>query len=179
MGKVPQTMDKLYTPSMIILGIFGYHNKVTSTDVQEHTLTPMLQELERLPDMVLLPSEGHSSIYVADWAESLHIKTQVFQSDWTRNGKVAQRIRDERMQKECTHALVYLSSRSDRLEKYAESLARKGKVVFTSSSNQTLQMLTCPEPKVAMPEPLKKASTSARKSSKGTVQMLLKFQTTK
>jgi hypothetical protein len=157
---------------MIILALFGYHNKVTSTDNQEHTLTPMLEELGRLPDIILLPSEGHSSIYVADWAESLHIKTQVFQSDWTRNGRSAQRIRDERMQKECTHALVYLSNRSDRLEKYAESLAKKGKIVFTSSSNQMLQMLTCSEP-------VKKASTSARKSSKGTVQMLLKFQTTK
>jgi hypothetical protein len=171
--------ESIHRPSMIILAIFGYHNKVTSTDNQEHTLTPMLQELERLPDIILLPSEGNSSIYVADWAESLHIKTQVFQSDWARNGKVAQRIRDEHMQKECTHALVYLSNRSDRLEKYAELLAKKGKIVFTSSSNQTLQMLTCPEPQVAMPEPLKKASTSARKSSKGTMQTLLKFQTTK
>ena len=164
--------EPLHRPSMIILALFGYHNKVTSTDNQEHTLTPMLEELGRLPDIILLPSEGHSSIYVADWAESLHIKTQVFQSDWTRNGRSAQRIRDERMQKECTHALVYLSNRSDRLEKYAESLAKKGKIVFTSSSNQMLQMLTCSEP-------VKKASTSARKSSKGTVQMLLKFQTTK
>jgi hypothetical protein len=164
--------EPLHRPSMIILGIFGYHNKVTSADVQEHTLTPILQELGRLPDIILLPSEGHSSIYVADWAESLHIKTQVFQSDWTRNGKVAQRIRDERMQKECTHALIYLSNRSDRLDKYAESLAKKGKIVFTSSSNQMLQMLTCSEP-------VKKASTSARKLSKGKVQMLLKFQTTK
>jgi hypothetical protein len=165
-------MDKPYLPSMIILGIFGYHNAVTSADIQEHTLTPMLQELERVPDMVLLPSEGNSSIYVADWAESLHIKTQVFQSDWARNGKMAQRIRDERIQKECTHALVYLSNRSDRLDKYAESLAKKGKIVFTSSSNQSLQMLTCSEP-------LKKASACARKSNKGTVQTLLKFQTTK
>ena len=164
--------EPLHRPSMIILALFGYHNKVTSTDVQEHTLTPILEELGRLPDIILLPSEGHSSIYVGDWAESLHIKTQVFQSDWTRNGKVAQRIRDEHMQKECTHALVYLSNRSDRLEKYAELLAKKGKIVFTSSSNQTLQMLTCLEP-------LKKASTSARKSNKGKVQMLLKFQTTK
>lgn len=179
-------MDQPHLPSMIILGIFGYHNKVTSADIQEHTLTPMLQELERIPDIILLPSEGNSSIYVGDWAESLHIKTQVFQSDWARHGRSAQRIRDERIQKECTHALVYLSSRSDRLEKYAESLAKKGKIVFTSSSNQMLQMLTClepqvatPEPQVAMPGPLKKASTTARKSSKGTVQMLLKFQTTK
>jgi len=165
-------MDQPHMPSIIILGIFGYHNTVTSTDVQDNTLTPMLEELGRIPDIILLPSEGNSSIYVGDWAESLHIKTQVFQSDWARNGKVAQRIRDERMQKDCTHALVYLSNRSDRLDKYAESLAKKGKIVFTSSSNQTLQMLTCSEP-------LKKASTSARKSSKGTVQMLLKFQTTK
>jgi hypothetical protein len=164
--------EQLHMPSMIILGIFGYHNTVTSADVQDNTLTPMLQELERLPDIILLPSEGNSSIYVGDWAESLHIKTQVFQSDWARNGKVAQRIRDERIQKECTHALVYLSNRSDRLEKYAESLAKKGKIVFTSSPNQSLQMLTCSEP-------LKKASASARKSSKGTVQTLLKFQTTK
>ena len=171
-------------PSMIILGIFGYHNKVQSNEIQENTLVPMLQELERVPDMVLLPSEGNSSIYVGDWAESLHIKTQVFQSDWVRNGRSAQRIRDERIQKECTHALVFLSDRSDRLEKFAESLAKKGKIVFTSSSNQSVQMLTCsepqvamPKPQVAMPEPLKKASTNVRKSSKGTVQMLLKFQT--
>ena len=162
----------VYKPSMIILGIFGYHNKVSSSDVQEYTLTPMLQELGRIPDMVLLPSEGNSSSYVGDWAESLHIKTQVFQSDWARNGKVAQRIRDEHIQKQCTHALVYLSNRSDRLDKYAESLAKKGKIVFTSSSNQSLQMLTCSAPS-------KKASACARKSSKGTVQTLLKFQTTK
>lgn len=164
-------MDKPYLPSMIILGIFGYHNKVTAAEIQENTLTPILEELERIPDMILLPSEGNSSIYVGDWAESLHIKTQIFQSDWARNGKVAQRIRDERIQKECTHALVYLSNRSDRLEKYAESLAKKGKIVFTSSSNQSLQMLMCSQP-------LKKPSTPVRKSSKGTVQTLLKFQTT-
>ena len=72
--------EPLHKPSMIILGIFGYHNTVTSATNQDNTLTPMLQELGRLPDMVLLPSEGNSSIYVGDWAESLHIKTQVFQS---------------------------------------------------------------------------------------------------
>ena len=168
-------MEQPYLPSMIILGIFGYHNTVTSDSILEHTLTPMLQELERIPDKVLLPSEGNSSIYVQSWAESLHIKTQVFQSDWARNGKIAQRIRDDRIQKECTHALIYLSNRSNRLEKYAESMARKGKIVFTSSPSHELQMLSCSEPVV----PSVRASTHVRKSSKGTVQMLLKFQTTK
>lgn len=163
--------DQPYLPATVILGIFGYQNAVTAAELQDHVLTPILQELGRLPDAILLPSEGNSSIYVQDWAESLHIKTQVFQSDWVRNGKVAQRIRDDRIQKECTHALVYLSSRSDRLEKYAEMLARKRKMVFTSSPNWCVQRLTCSEP-------APKASTPARKSSTGTVQTLLKFQTT-
>ena len=167
--------DHPHLPAMIILGIFGYHNSVTATEIQENTLMPIVSELGRLPDKILIPSEGNSSIYVDDWAESIHIKTQVFQSDWARNGKTAQRIRDERIQKECTHALVFLSNRSDRLEKYAESLARKGKIVFTSSPNLSLQMLSCSEPSA----PAVKASAPAHKSSKGTVQMLLKFQTTK
>lgn len=167
--------DQPQLPAMIILGIFGYQNSITTTEIQENTLTPIVSELGRLPDKILIPSEGNSSIYVDDWAESLHIKTQVFQSDWARNGKSAQRIRDERIQKECTHALVFLSNRSDRLEKYAELLARKGKIVFTSSPNLSLQMLSCLEPSV----PAEKASKPARKSSTGTVQMLLKFQTTK
>jgi hypothetical protein len=167
--------DQPHLPQMIILGIFGYQNAITPTEIQDSTLTPILQEIGRLPDKVLLPSEGNSSIYVGDWAESLHIITQVFQSDWARNGKMAQRIRDDRIQKECTHALVYLSNRSDRLEKYAETLARKGKIVFTSSPNHELQMLSCSEPSA----PSVKASTRAHKSSTGTVQTLLKFQTTK
>ena len=159
--------EELYTPTIIILGVFGYQNKVTFADIQETVLTSILEEIGRIPDKILLPSEGNSSMYVQDWAESLHIKTQVFQSDWMRNGRSAQRIRDERIQKECTHALVFLSKRSDRLEKYAESLAKKGKIVFTSSHTQIVTMLSCSE------EP---ASTPVHKSGKGTGQTLLKFQ---
>ena len=160
--------EQLYTPTIIVVGVFGYQNKVTFADVQE-ILTAILQEIGRIPDKNLLPTEGNSSMYVQDWAESLHSKTQVFQSDWMRNGKSAQRIRDERIQKECTHALVFLSNRSDRLEKYAESLAKKGKIVFTSSHNQIVTMLSCSEP-------ASQASAPARKSGKGTGQTLLKFQ---
>ena len=166
--------EAISVPSPCIMGVFGI-TKITEKDLHSHICTPILSELERIPDKMLLPSEGNSSIYLQSWAESLGIKTQIFQSDWARNGRVAQRIRDERIQKECTHALVFLSNRSDRLEKYAETLARKGKIVFTSSPNHELQMLSCSEPVV----PSAKASTRARKSSKGTVQTLLKFQTTK
>ena len=130
--------EDIYDPSIIILGIFGHTNKVTEKDLHENTLTLLLQELGRLPDKILVPAEGNTSIYIHLWAESLGINLQIFQSDWTRNGKVAQIIRDDRIKNEATHALVFLSQKSDKWEKYAEKMVKKGKCVFTSSSDQTL-----------------------------------------
>jgi hypothetical protein len=163
--------DSLFEPSTIILGVFGSNNKVSESDLQDNTLALLLQEWGRVPERVLLPTEGNSSIYLQEWAEALHIKTQLFQCDWFRNGKVAQIIRDERIQKECTHALVFLSPRSNRYDTMAEKMAKKGKVVFTSSHNQTLTQFV-----LSHSESSSKASTHARKSSKGTVQTLLKYQ---
>ena len=163
--------DTIYQPRAIIMAVFGYTNKVPEKELQENTLTLLLQEMTRPPDKVLLTSEGNSSIYIQDWAESLGIKTQTFHADWTRNGKGAQIIREDRMYKECTHALIFLSQRSDRLEKFAERMARKGKIVFTSSYNQTLtqfEMSNC--------EHSRPASKPAHKSDKGIMQMWQKYQ---
>jgi hypothetical protein len=172
--------DIIFEPQVIILAVFGSTNKVSEQDLQDNTLTLILQELGRMPDKVLIPSEGNSSIYIQEWAESLRIKTQQFQSDWIRNGKIAQILRDDRMAKECTHALVFLpvprgkEQKSTRLEKFAEKMCKKGKIVFTSSHNQQLtqfEMSHC-EPF----QPSLKASERARKLDKGKGQMLLKFQ---
>ena len=166
--------DDIFEPDVIILAIFGNTNKVSEQDLQENTLTLILQELGRTPDKVLIPSEGNSSIYIQEWAESLHIKTQTFQADWVRNGRIAQILRDDRIAKECTHALVFLSQKSNKMEKFAEKMAKKGKIVFTSSHNQQLsqfEMLSC-EPC----QPSLKASKPSRKSNIGKGQLLLKFQ---
>ena len=160
--------DDIYTPPMLIVGVFGYTNTISEIDIQENIMRLLLQEWGRIPDKILLPSEGNSSIYLHEWAISLHIKTQIFQSDWIRNGKSAQRIRENRIEKECTHALVFLSKRTNRLEKYAETLAKKGKMVFTSCHNQIVTQLDY--------EPPTQASKPARKSNKERGQMLLKFQ---
>ena len=165
--------DQLFEPNVIVLGIFGSTNKVSEQDIQDNTLTLILQELGRMPDKVLIPTEGNSSIYIDNWAEALHIKTQTFQADWVRNGKIAQIIRDDRIAKECTHALVFLSQKSIRLEKFAEKLCKKGKTVFTSSHNQTLTQLEMSHCEPSRPS---KASMHAHKSSKGKGQTLLKFQ---
>lgn len=163
--------DILFQPNVIILGIFGSNNKIQEMELQDNILTILLQELKQVPDKILLPSEGNSSMYIQSWAESLHIPTQAFQSDWARNGKLAQIIRDDRIQKECSHAFVFPSQRSTRLDKYAEKMAKKGKAVFTACPrNQLLRLQVCPS-SISLP-----ASGRARKSSKGTTQMLLKFQ---
>jgi hypothetical protein len=168
--------DIIYEPDVIVLGVFGNSNKVSESDLQENTLTLILQEIGRPPDKVLVPSEGNSSIYIQEWADSLKIKTQVFQADWMKNGRAAAILRDDRISKECTHALVFLSEKSTRLEKYAEKLAKKGKTVFTSSHNQTLTQL---EMSHLEPSPtVKKASARAHKSSKGIAQMWQKYQKT-
>jgi hypothetical protein len=159
--------DTLFDPKVIVLGVFGSTNKVSERDLQEHVLLPILQELGSVPTKLLLPSEGNSSIYLQEWAETLSISTQVFRSDWARNGKIAQHLRDDQIRNECTHALVFLSSRSTRLERFSESLSKKGKIVFTSSPELELTQLVYS---------LERASTHARKSSKGTTQTLLKFQ---
>jgi hypothetical protein len=165
--------EQIFEPNVIVLGVFGNTNKVSEQDLQDNTLTLILQELGRMPDKVLIPTEGNSSIYIDSWAEALRIKTQSFQADWIRNGKVAQIIRDDRIAKECTHALVFLGQKSTRLEKFAEKLCKKGKTVFTSSHNQTLSQFEMSHCEPSRPS---KALTHVRKSSKGKEQTLLKFQ---
>lgn len=163
--------DTLFSPDLFILAIFGYNNKISENDLQEKVLLPVLEEIGKIPTKILVPSEGNSSIYIQDWAESLHIKTQIFQSDWMRNGRIAQIIRDDKMVKECTHALYFLSSRSNRLEQTSEKTARKGKTVFTVDSNYMLTQLEI-EPS---PPPIR-ASKHAHKSNKEIMPMLLKYQ---
>jgi hypothetical protein len=165
--------DIIYEPNVIVLGIFGNTNKVSEQDLQDNTLTLILQELGRTPDKVLIPTEGNSSIYIQEWAEALGIKTQAFQADWARNGKIAQILRDDRMSKECTHALVFLSNKSTRLEKFAEKLCKKSKIVFTSSHNQTLTQY---EMWNSLLPSQQQALERAHKSSKGKEQTLLKYQ---
>lgn len=164
--------DEIFEPKVIILAIFGNTNKVSEQDLQDNTLTLILQELGRTPDKVLIPTEGNSSIYIQDWAESLGIKTQSFQADWIRNGRIAQILRDDRMAKECTHALVFLGQKSTRLEKFAEKICKKGKMVFTSSHNQTLTQFEM----LQSAPPSQKALEHDRKLNKGKEQTLLKYQ---
>lgn len=157
-------------PEVMVLAVFGHHNKRSEDELHEYGITPLVQYLGRLPDKVLLPSEGDSSIYLHEWAEAAHLPTQIFQADWIRHGKIAQVLRDDRMQKECTHAFLLLGPKEKKFEKMAEKLARKGKKVLTLSHTLILTEVVCEK----APDP--PSSVPSHKSNKGTMRSWLTNQ---
>ena len=127
----------------IFLGVLGSRADATSTKLIEHIFHPMVQELGRPPDRMILPSEGMSSIYCSDWADSLRIPSQVYEADWHRHHRRAKIFRDARIQQESTHFLVFLNKRSEFNEKLALRLAKKGYPVFTVAyADWSLELLT-------------------------------------
>ena len=170
----------------IVLGIFGTRTRkaLSERKLVEDVITPILQELGRIPDKVLVPSEGDSSAIIEMWAESLRIPCHSIIADWGRVGKSAVHMRDARIQAEATHALVFLSNRSTRYEKLAEQMAtnkRNPKTVFTSSyQDSCLEQLVPSEPQqpVRQEEPAgKRGSGRGRQSQRGQTQLSFGSQT--
>ncbi len=140
--------------SPLYLGILGSRQDGTQDTYLYRILSPLLQELGRVPDKVILPSEGVSSIYISDWADSLKIPNQMYESDWRQHQRRAKIFRDSRIQTESTHFLVFLNKRSESNEKMAIRLARKGHVVFTVGyADWSIEQLIVERPP-SLPSPL-------------------------
>ena len=122
---IPQKGAPMY------LGILGSRPDGNQDKYLYEILGPILQELGRVPDKVILPSEGISSVYISDWADSLKIPSQLYEADWRQHQRRAKIFRDSRIQNEATHFLVFLNKRSEFNEKVSIRLARKGHTVFT------------------------------------------------
>lgn len=117
----------------LVLGILGSSNsRVWTTERMIDTvLNPLLGELERLPDSILLPTEGITSLLVQVWGERQSIPLTPLECDWSSLGKRARALRDGRIVKESTHLVLFLGKRSDTYEKIAIRETVKGKRVFT------------------------------------------------
>ncbi len=165
---------EIYEPQIIVLAVFGQNNVLSSDTLHQEILYPLLEEWGRTPDMILLPNDGKIASDIQEWAESIHIKTKVFYSDWTQHGKIAQILRNDRMMKESTHSLFFLSSRSKQLEKFAEKWASKEKHIFTYMKDQLTHLVP---PETPQKNPVK-ALAHDHKSDKGTMLKWLKYQTT-
>ncbi len=117
----------------IILGILGQSSAArwTLQTLTDDVCAPILEELKRMPEALVLPSDGTTSILFQAWAERQKIAVTPLDADWIRLGRRARALRDSRILKECTHLLVFLGARSDTYEKIALREAKKGKIVFT------------------------------------------------
>ena len=149
----------------ILLGVIGSRTDADQTKLIDTILIPLLQEIGKPPEKLLLPEEGLSSIFLSDWAESLKIPHQIYQADWFKHQRRAKIFRDSRIQEESNHFLIFLNKRSEFNEKLATRLARKGNRVFTVTySDWSLEeLIVHQEPPNLKSSP---ASTGARRGRK-------------
>jgi hypothetical protein len=125
--------EPLTTSAPIILGVLGHSNaqQWTLQTIADDLCSPLLGELGRIPEALVVPSDGTTSLLLQAWAERQKIAVTPLDADWVRLGRRARALRDARILKECSHLLIFLGKRSDTYEKLAIREAKKGKIVFT------------------------------------------------
>jgi hypothetical protein len=170
--------EEVCIPNPILLGILGSRQDITYDIFHETILNPILGELGRMPERLMLPSEAASSALFNEWGKKMRLASITYETDWFRLGRKAGIVRDNRIVSESTHLIVFLGKRSDHYSKKAEQLAKKGKTVFTVSNNYQLEMLTaCDQPSLQTPQrsseqPISRASKSGRRKASGCQQLL-------
>ncbi len=130
-------------PTIVRLGVLGQRKDLTESDVKQ-ILELIIEDFPEI-QIMNIPSEGNSSIYLESCAEKLKIPCTVYESDWRRDGRRAQIFRDARIIKESTHYLIFGAPRSEKPFKTAEQLAKKNHAVFyMPRDSMELQVLEIP-----------------------------------
>jgi len=134
------TLEVLEEPEIkvkpeFVLGIVGHSAAATKESMAESMLS-IAADMNLLPNSVLLPTEGNTSIFIQIWAERNKIPCTPIEADWSRMGRKARALRDSRIVKEATHLLFFLGKRSDYYEKMAIRELKKGKIVYTIDATE-------------------------------------------
>ena len=114
----------------LYLGVIGKTESLNKQTLVDCILHPLVSVWKRLPDKVLLPTEGTSSAYISIWAERNDIDTQSLDANFVKLGRKAGFLRDAMIAKEATHLLVFLGTRSQKNEEIATRETKKGKHVY-------------------------------------------------
>lgn len=114
----------------ILLGVLGKHEQISKEVIHEKILHPLISTIGRLPDKLLVPSEGTSSAYITLWGERANIEIHSVDADWRKLQRRAGIMRDARIIKDSTHLLVFVGARSKSYEQTGIREAKKGKQVF-------------------------------------------------
>lgn len=125
-----RSLSPMVRANPMYLGILGSSDSITKDICYDTVLAPILASLSVLPSRVILPSEGHSSLFLDAWAEMEKIPTDTYTCEWSRHGKRAKIWRDNRIIQESTIFVVFLNKTSTFYETTATRLAKKGHRVF-------------------------------------------------
>ncbi len=117
----------------IVLGVIGGSKAAfwTKQTVQKNIVERLINQFGKKPEMILLPNDGNTSIFIECWAQKQDIPVAVYDADWIKLGRRARAIRDSRIQKEATHLLYFFGNRSDYYENAAIREVKKGKEVYS------------------------------------------------
>ena len=117
-------------PEPVYLGFLGSRNDMNMNDICEKVLHPLIDTMGKLPEKVLLQTEGNSNVYISGWAEQQKIPTQTYFSDWKRDGKRARILRDSKILQEATHIICFNGPRSQYYETLGTRWVKKKSGVF-------------------------------------------------
>ena len=120
-----------------ILGILGTRSQIEKDTLYANILQPIIDTIGRKPEQIILPSESISSAYISLWADDMNIPTQSLQADWFRMGRRAKFLRDNSIQQQATHYLIFEAPKSPFYEQMGVRLAKKhpGRVFTVNGSN--------------------------------------------
>ena len=121
------------TKANIVLGFLGSSTASywTTERVIDNIINPVIGSIGQLPDSILLPTEGATSLLIQVWGERQNLPLTPLECNWQKLGRKAKALRDGRILKESSHLVLFLGKRSDTYEKIAIREVKKGKRVFT------------------------------------------------
>lgn len=123
------------------LGVLGKREDISRDDFFEKIMHPLLELLGKLPDKVILPSDGMSSALVELWAEKCSVKTETLTAEWHKLGRKAVCLRDSRILKSATHLLLFEQPKSEYIVKLGLREFKKGKAVYSISPGKDWELM--------------------------------------
>lgn len=121
----PSRAEPLY------VGVLGKTEGISQEKLIQEVIFPLLSLWGRIPEKLILSSEGMSSVLFSIWAERNEVEYQMLEADYRKLGRRAGFLRDSMIVKESTYLLVFLGIRSQKNEEIAMREAKKGKKVYT------------------------------------------------
>jgi hypothetical protein len=124
----------------VCLGVLGKRDDISRGDFYEKLMNPLMESLGRIPDRIILPSDGMSSALVSTWADKMNIKSETLTAEWHRLGRKAVCLRDSRILKSATHLLLFEQPKSEYIVKLGIREFKKGKSVFSVSPGKVWEI---------------------------------------